>query len=390
MITRILRLWMLLFAGLLGSSYQAFTQSDSSAPAHLRISLLTCSPGPDLYALFGHSAIRIVDSTTYRDDVYNYGTFNFEDDGFYLKFTQGKLLYYVSKELYLNFAYTYQLEQRSITEQVLLLTDAEKKSIYRFLENNLLEENKFYRYDFFFDNCTTRLRDLLLHQKKPTPVFPAVMPVQTRFRDAIHAYLDGGKQYWSKLGIDLLLGARTDAVMTPAQQEFLPDNLLKAVDQSSVTLVQEKKVILPATIQDEPETIWTPFLVMSLLFILYVLLSLAKQSAVQQILLRFNGFLFFSVGLLGLILIFMWFGTDHLMTKNNYNLLWAWPSHLVAAFWVNQPGRGMKKYHLVHMAILSLLLATWKLLPQSLNPALIPLLLLLGYISFRRWKTTQS
>lgn len=371
-------------------SATAFAQSDSSTPSHLRISLLTCSPGPDLYALFGHSAIRIMDSSTYRDDVYNYGTFNFEDEGFYLKFARGKLLYYVSKELYMDFAYTYQLDHRSITEQVLLLTEAEKKSIYRFLENNLLEANKYYQYDFFFDNCTTRLRDLLLNQKKPIPHFPAVMPEHTRFRDAIHAYLDQGKQYWSKLGIDLLLGARTDAVMTAAEQEFLPDNLLKAVDQSSVPLVQEKKVILPVQPTTESDSIWTPLTVLSLLFFLYVLLSLVKQPVIQQMLLRFHGFLFFSIGLLGLILLFMWFGTDHIMTKNNYNLLWAWPFHLVAAFYVNQPSARMRNYHLLHLIVLSLVLISWKILPQAFNPALIPLLLLLGFISFRQWKTNRS
>lgn len=127
--------------------------------SRLRISLLTCTPGEELYSTFGHSALRVTDSNAVTDLVYNYGTFNFDDEGFYLKFARGKLLYYVSVELFRDFAANYQYENRGITEQVLNLSGEEKIRMRHFLEENLQPQNRYYKYDFFFDNCTTRLRE---------------------------------------------------------------------------------------------------------------------------------------------------------------------------------------------------------------------------------------
>ena len=156
----LLRLFFLLnFSFLIFNSYA----QDSS---HLRISLLTCSPGEELYSTFGHSAFRVTDSSKaiedeWRDVVYNYGTFNFDDDCFYLKFLRGKLLYYVSTERFPDFKNLYQSTNRGMNEQVLNLNETEKITLQHFLNENIKEENKYYKYDFFFDNCTTRLRDIL-------------------------------------------------------------------------------------------------------------------------------------------------------------------------------------------------------------------------------------
>jgi len=194
--------------------------------SHIRISLLTCTPGDELYSTFGHSALRVVDSSSVTDIVYNYGTFNFGDKDFYLKFIRGKLLYYVSIENFQDFKNDYQQDNRGITEQVLNFSAEEKIKIEEALIENLKEENKYYKYDFFFNNCTTRLRDIIENNKHPHPVFNYVMPVGSTFRNAIYQYLDKGEEPWSKLGIDLLLGAKTDAVMTARQSQFLPDNLM--------------------------------------------------------------------------------------------------------------------------------------------------------------------
>src|SRR5205085_12085957 len=102
----------------------------------LRVSLLTCSPGQELYSTFGHSALRIIDSSTYRDVIYNYGTFDFDDPAFYSKFTRGKLLYFVSVDLFENFLKEYQYEQRGITEQVLDLSCTEKQKLATALNEN--------------------------------------------------------------------------------------------------------------------------------------------------------------------------------------------------------------------------------------------------------------
>jgi hypothetical protein len=350
--------------------------------SHTQISLLTCTPGDELYSIFGHSAIRIIDSNSVTDIVYNYGTFNFDDEGFYLKFIRGKLLYYISVARFEDFKYEYQVSNRGITEQVLDLSAAEKTALQHALNDNLKEENKFYKYDFFLDNCTTRLRDLIVKYKAPTPLLPAVMPPDTRFRQAIHQYLDKGHQYWSKLGIDILLGAPTDAVMTPAQQQFLPDNLLKALDSCRNTkLVLSKTDLYSIDSNRNATSLLTPMTCSCLLLCCFVLLSLFKNKKIQMTLSGLDGFTFFVTGLLGILLIFMMTATDHSMTKNNYNILWAWPTDVIAAFFINSRKKWVKIYFGIHAAALAALLCAWFFLPQQMNNALIPFVLLLLYRS---------
>ena len=354
--------------------------------SRLRISLLTCTPGDELYALFGHSALRVIDSNSVTDIVYNYGTFDFDDPGFYLKFIRGKLMYCISIENFNDFKFDYQATNRGITEQVLNFSPEEKNTIRHALNENLKEENKYYKYDFFLDNCTTRLRDLLVNSKHPQPLLPAVMPVNMRFRQAIHQYLDKGKQYWSKLGIDILLGARTDAVMTAAQQQFLPDNLMSSLDScKNIRLVHSSEYLYPVSNNNDNNSWFTPMLFFSLLLLVFILLSLFKDKWAQLTLHTLDVSLFFLTGLLGIILIFMWVATDHSMTKNNYNLLWAWPTHIILPFFIRSNKNSVKRYFLFSSLVLGILLLTWFFLPQQMNNALLPFVLLLLYRSVTRY-----
>lgn len=365
----------------------AASAQDSS---RLRISLLTCTPGDELYSLFGHSAIRVTDSNAVTDIVYNYGTFNFDDDGFYVKFVRGKLLYYLSVAYFPDFQADYQFTNRGMREQLLNLSAVEKTQLNHALIQNLQEENKYYQYDFFFDNCTTRLRDLIERAKSPTPILPAVMPLNTTFRQAIHQYLDAGQQHWSKLGIDILLGAKTDGVMTAKDQEFLPDNLMRALDSvKNTSLVKSNKKLY--TLPDiQKEKIWfTPFVIFSLLLLFYVICHFFVAHKFPLFMHGLDGMLFFLTGLLGILLIFMWVGTDHSMTKNNYNLLWALPTHIFFSFLVTQNLSWVKQYFGFSAVAGILLLCAWYFLPQKLNPAMIPFVLLLifrSYVIFRSRK----
>ena len=372
------KIFLLLFI-LTGACYLNSKAQDSS---RLRISLLTCTPGEELYSIFGHSAIRLIDSNSVSDIVYNYGTFNFDDEGFYLKFIRGKLMYYISAAYFSDFKFEYQSSNRGMTEQVLKLSGEEKINIRHALHENLEEENKYYQYDFFLDNCTTRLRDLIIKSKTPQPILPPVMPVNTTFREAIHAYLDKGGQPWSKLGIDILLGAPTDGIMTTAQQQFLPDNLMKALDSvTNVPIVERGSNLYTLLTDTNKRNIFTPFIFFSLLLVLYLVLVFAGNRKYSTLISSLDGLLFFSTGLLGIILIFMWFGTDHSMTKNNYNLLWALPSHFICSFFINSRKSWARKYFLFTAISLVLVLIAWFFLPQQMNNALIPFVLLLLYRS---------
>lgn len=343
----------------------------------IRISLLTCSPGEDLYATFGHSAIRVIDSSRNLDVVFNYGTFNFDEQNFYLKFTRGKLQFSISADYFNSFVYSYQLENRSITEQLLNLTCEEKQSLVAYLDWNMLPANRYYKYDFTFDNCTTRLRDLLDTATNNQLVYDTILSKPITFRNAIHDYLNRNNKSWSKLGIDILLGSRLDRKMTNKESSFLPDNLMQAFDSAKLRdapLVGEKEVILKNKfVPLISDNVTNPLFLFSCLFVLIAFLSFSHNKRIEKVLKSLDGVLFFINGLLGILLIFMWVGTDHFMTKDNYNLLWAWPTNVVAAFYVHSRNSKARIYFLVFALAQLLLLGLWVFLPQELNMALIPI-----------------
>ena len=374
---------------ILNFSFLILSSCSAQDSSRLRISLLTCTPGEELYSTFGHSAFRVVDSTSLTDIVYNYGTFNFDDDGFYLKFVRGKLLYYVSTEYFADFKDLYQSTNRGITEQVLNLSAAEKINVQQFLNNNLKDENRYYKYDFFFDNCTTRLRDILKKYHDSVFTQTQVMPKGSRFRQAIHQYLDKNNKDWSKLGIDILLGQPCDAVMTTAQMQFLPDNLMKGLDSSKSNIVLSSKNLYPFTNEGNKKTLFTPFILFSILFVVIVLISFNKSKFAIAFLQGFDGMFFFLTGVLGIIIIFMWTGTDHQMCKNNFNLLWTWPTHAFMAFFINGRKSWAKKYFKFTAVALMALLIAWFFLPQQMNNGLLPIVLLLIYRSIKRSLATD-
>jgi hypothetical protein len=362
---------------------KTFAQSDS---CHLRISILTATPGEELYSTFGHSALRVTDSTNNSDIVYNYGTFNFDEPNFYIKFVRGKLPFYLSTDYFDNFIVEYQQENRGITEQVLNLTCSEKYRINELLQENMLGPNRVYKYDFTFDNCTTRLRDLIEKTTDSTVHFGEALKMKETFRDLIYEYLNYGDKQWSKIGIDILLGSKTDAIMKPREVMFLPDYLMKTFDSSTIEarpLVAEKHALFKINYSPiEKDNLTHPLFIFTCLFVLIALLSYSKNFFIQKLLSAFDGFLFFIIGLLGILLVFMWFGTDHIMCRNNYNLLWAWPTNIIAAFYIHSKKSWAKKYFILYAVFNLILLGFWFFLPQHMNPALIPIILILIFRSF--------
>ncbi len=358
-----------------------FVQLHAQEPGcGLRITLLTCAPGTELYSTFGHTAIRVQDSLTGGDQVFNYGTFEFEP-GFYVKFIRGKLMYSLAVENFEDFLYTYQYESRSIVEQELILNCEQKKELFTALMINSREENRYYRYDFLYDNCTTRARDMVKKQAGVNVVFRNILgDEKPSFRNLIHSYLDAGEQHWSKLGIDILLGARLDRKVTNEEAMFLPDYLLKGFDSASTgsnsALVKPVQKVLTMPAPFEKGFRITPFMVFAVLLIIIGFISL-KGNRNSVLLKTFDRIFFFLLGFTGLFLLFMWFGTDHRVARDNLNLLWAWPTHIYVAFVVNSKRKWLRNYFRFNMILSILLLLCWFFLPQQLNPALIPIVLIL-------------
>jgi len=379
------KLLLFLFSSLL-ITFNLFAQDSCK----LRISLLTCAPGEELYSTFGHTALRVQDSLTRADLVFNYGTFEFGPD-FYEKFIRGKLLYFLSVEEFSDFMYEYRVESRSVQEQVLQLSCGEKQKLYTALQTNAHEENKYYKYDFLFDNCTTRAGDIVVKNTRTPVTFKNILPKEIpTFRNLIHSYLNAGHEYWSKLGIDILLGVKLDRKVSNTEAMFLPDYLLKGFDSATVNnhpLVGSPQTILQMPSPLNENSFFTPAIVFSLLFVIILALSLLRSKWAIVTMGVFDFLFFFILGLSGLLILFMWFGTDHKVCRDNFNLLWAFPTNVAMAFFVHSKKPWVKNYFKIIFWLTIALAATWFFIPQQMNNALIPILLL---IIFRTWHLSKN
>ncbi len=365
----------------LGFYLNAHAQPDSCS---LQISLLTCAPGEELYSTFGHSAMRVKDVQTGMDVIYNYGTFEFSPQ-FYTEFIQGKLLYYLSVQEFNDFVAAYRWEKRSIVEQVLQLDCADKQKLFEALQVNSLDSNKYYRYDFLFDNCSSRLRDILSKGiGKPVAFGNILGNSAPTFRDLIHTYLDRGGQYWSQMGIDLLLGSRMDRTSTSEQSMFLPDYLLKGYDNASI---DGRKLAMPVQPVLEIESplnkgSWfRPSVVFSVLLLVMIVLSLTGSPRTRSILTAMDKSIFLLAGLSGLLMLFMWFGTDHALCADNFNLIWALPTHVIVAWVMHRERQWIRLYFSIVFVSLVLFLSLWALIPQEINTSLLPFIGLLCWRS---------
>lgn len=355
-------------------------QTDSIC--RLRISVLTCSPGDDLYSLFGHNALRITDSVKRLDIIYNWGTFDFNDPDFYIKFMRGKLLYFLEPDGLRDFLAEYQYENRSVTEQVLNLSCDKKMQILKAVELNMQGDNRFYKYDFLFDNCTTRIRDIVEKNVAGIKINAALIPGGTTFRNMIHSYLDKGSQPWSKLGIDILLGSKIDRAVTNNEAMFLPDYLMKGIDSSTIngeTIVSSKKEILTAEPREEMKGIYEPLITIAAICFLLFVISLMNVPAAKMFTRISDTLLVFITGLIGLLLLFMWFFTDHWSCDNNYNVLWALPTNFIMFFVSWKKTTWAKIYFKIIAVLTALLIVTWFWLPQEMNIAIFPFCIYMLY-----------
>jgi hypothetical protein len=360
---------------------QSIAQPDSS---HLRISLLTCGPGDEeVYEVFGHTAIRIVDSIQNTDIVYNYGTFQFGPD-FQIQFMRGKLKYCLGLEPYWGFMQQYVEAKRSVEEQVLLLNQKQKLSMRDFLNWNAQTENKFYKYDFFFDNCATRIRDVFpgaeVYGKdfKYADVRPKGKSLT--FRDIINSYFY--RDYWTRMGVNILLGSKIDKVMSNDDIMFLPDYLrdgLKGATVNGKQVATPPELLLAGGILPAPGI--NPALLLSICIALLTILGLTVRQL--RLLGKVMTTLLLSVtGLLGCLILVMWFATDHQGCSNNYNILWLLPTNMVIAFF-NPKGKG--RYALVGMIFIFIVLLLHLFHIQGLlfaefSPILLALLFIFGNI----------
>ena len=352
-----------------------------------RVSLLTILPGDAVYAEFGHSAFRVMDPERGIDRVYNYGTFDFRDPWFIPKFVYGQLDYMLSVTTHARALRHYQRQRRPVIEQRLRLTRAEERELFRFLEINARPENRTYRYDFLFDNCSTRLRDALKTVMGDALVFAPRPDPQKSFRHLLDIYV--ADRPMLDLGFDLALGQRADRVASPWETMFLPDYLMAAFDHATVTPNGTERSLVTRTdtlywidsYAGKTRTFDWPTPLVWLLFAGGLGLTGwngARNAATGQ---RLDGVLFIVAGMAGILMLFLWFVAEHTVTNQNWNLLWAWPTHLWAASALlgSASGRrGLRYYLLATAATCIFVAAGWAVWPQDLHAAVLPFVLLIG------------
>jgi hypothetical protein len=338
---------------------------------HTKVSLLTSSPGEDLYAQFGHSAIRIADTLSGQDLVFNYGLFDFNTPGFYLKFIRGKLPYQLGIQRFDAFLNAYIEENRQCRELEINLNEKERLALINFLSVNYLPENREYPYDFFFDNCATRIRDIL--ENKFQANYPDTSLVKkASFRHFLAQYV--GQNSWINVGFYLILGLPADAIATFRDEMFLPDYLEKHLENAFLSgqlLAKNKITILN---QNQPEKsvsfLPSPILISCLLFFIALIFTFYHTKRWTKI---FDTVFFSLISLSGMLFVFMWVGTDHFVTHKNMNLLWANPLYVLVIFNLYSGKNG--KYLLLFLLTLNLIVLTgWKILPQEFHIAMIPLI----------------
>ncbi len=389
----VLLIVMLFTMGLGAVPAVAATDSDSIVADTLRVSLITCDPGPDVYQLFGHTALRVQRSGAVPFDiVFNYGIFSFTDD-FVLKFTKGETDYMLGVYDFDDFMIDYVFRQSSVVEQELNLTPSQRQYLLDRLVDNASPEHRIYRYNFLFNNCATRPRDLvkevLLADGSDLQYTP--QDSTRTFRQIIHHY--GANYSWLLFGIDLALGKDLDRVATWEEQMFIPLILNEAYDNATIEsngevqpIVRRECVLYDSGVVPVlPPTPWylSPMFCAIVLLLIGVLITLYDIR--KQRLSRWFDTILGVLCLLGsCIIYFLIFCSEHPATTFNINALWMTPLAIIPAFlpYIAVARKLVKVYHLFNMMLLALFLILALCGVQHINVAVFPLVMLLAMRSY--------
>ncbi|HUF11126.1 MAG TPA: DUF4105 domain-containing protein [Rhodothermales bacterium] len=359
------------------------------------VSVITILPGDPLYSAFGHTAIRVRDDSAGIDVGYNYGTFDFDEEGFYIKFLRGKLDYVLARNPFDAVLYSYQMEERPVLEQRLNLTLEERQALFDRLEVNYLPENRAYRYDFLFDNCSTRPRDVIEAVWGHRMTGAETQDVAT-FRNLIDRYLRN--MPWTRFGIDILLGSPTDVVAPPRDRMFLPDEFLYAVEAARAPdgqLLSAPTDTLYWPTGYERWTGATPWPAVTGWILLLAVAGLTflshRSDRLRRPLRMFDGALFLTIGILGVVIALLWFATEHTLTKTNWNLIWALPTHAVLGVALLRDARPPWLVPYLWLTIMTVAITAigWTWIPQEFTPWIVPYL---GIVAVRagvnvlRWR----
>jgi len=351
---------------------QAKAQLPQSVSDSAQLSLITIFPGQPVYSAWGHSAFRIFDPETGLDASFNFGTFDTSVPYFIPRFAYGDMLYQLSASPTSALIRNANSEERAVVEQVLRLEPEQLASVYALLLDNLSPENRSYQYDFVYDNCSTRLLDLLFAVH--AIALPEEDPFGTTFRHMLDEFIHD--RALLDLGIDMVIGSSLDRTPTMQQRTFLPTYLMDILDLSTTPsgepIVREKNSLLSFEAPSRgPYLPWTFWVTLVACFMAVVVWWRRGTLPVA-----FDRWLFGFTGFVGLFLLAMWLLTLHHVTSGNWNVAWALPTHLIlAVFWHKIP---RKDWYLKAAGIWTAGVAILSLIqPQAIPPAAWPIVVLL-------------
>jgi hypothetical protein len=387
---------------LLFSSLTLMAQQQLSEDAE--ISVLVCGPSHDAaFTLYGHAALRVNDPSQKIDIIFNYGIFDFTAPNFIYRFAKGETDYKLGIANFLDYIFEYQMRGSLVMEQVLNLTHQEKNAIWTALLINYQPENRVYRYNFFFDNCSSRLADIIEQNTSGDVVYStSEQDPQYTFRDIINHCTRDHK--WLTFGCDLALGSPTDRIATPHEMMFIPEFLASAFDKaviqradgSVVPLIKETIILSEFDPEENYPTkeVITPLL--SAIVLLLTILAITYAGWRKNKYSRFLDItLFFIAGIGGCVLFFLAFVSVHPAVSPNWSLMWLHPLHLlgVVFFAVKKLNKVANCYHFINFVALAFFVFGWSFIPQQMNVAFIPLALVLfirsTYAVYRVLKTNK-
>lgn len=324
------------------------TTNYAETPADsIRVSLLTCSPHDEIYSLYGHTAIRYEDKASKTDIVVNYGMFSFKKPFFVARFVLGLTDYEMGIQDFNDFCYEYQYFGSQVTQQEINLTPEEKGQLLKALQDNYANA-RVYRYNYFYNNCTTKARDIILKSINGKIEYKNAIDKSVSFRDLIHGC--NANYSWASFGNDLLLGFKADMQTTREEQQFLPDNLMRdfgqakivSADGSARPLVKNTEIIVKGNYYAiAGKTKVTPQFVFITLLLLIAAIVVAEFKTKKRFL-WVDISLLLASGLAGLILFVMLF-SEHPTTSTNLQIFILCPLNLYWAIYIIKNKRNERK-----------------------------------------------
>jgi hypothetical protein len=272
------------------------------------VSIITCGTGSEIYSLFGHTAIRIRDADNQIDEVYNYGTFDFNTPNFYLKFVKGDLQYLETSCTFEEFFQEYLYEKRSVYEQILNISTSQKQALFDYLNASLQSEERFYTYKFIDKNCTTMVINAINKTLGKEVIVKNTKEDKT-YRAILFPYFEG--HFFEQLGTSIIFGTKVDL---KGEELFLPAELqesIKTISYNNRPLCKANRKILEFENEEVPFSWWNNYYAFSLLFGFVII---ANKNAVYKT-------YFIALGMLGLFFLFAGFYSLHKELANNYNIL---------------------------------------------------------------------